>query len=61
MRVLARHPEIRLREIDITLHPFTAIREGIRLFPACRLEDRHISGFVLSENELRQFIENVSQ
>ncbi len=58
MRVLARHPEIRLRELDITLHPFTAIREGIRLFPACRLDDRHISGVVLSENELVRFIES---
>jgi len=57
LRVLADHPEIRLREMDVSLHPIMAMREGIRMFPACRIEDRILSGFLLSEKGIRSFID----
>ncbi len=53
---LAAHPEINLREVEVTREPLTAFKEGIRMIPACRLGEKKVSGFILTPEKLAQLL-----
>ena len=46
-----------IETIDAVLHPVRAWKEGIRLFPAIKIGDDVLSGFFLSGDQVRAFVE----
>ncbi len=52
------HPEIELDAIDVTFHYKRAMDEGIRMFPALKIEGEILAGFILSRQAIRTFVES---
>lgn len=49
--------DIEIHEVDILLHPRTAIKEGITMIPTLVMNDKKISGLFLSEKKIREFLQ----
>jgi len=56
--VLAQHPEITLETIEVTTNIKRTWKAGIRMFPALKIDDDLLSGVLLSEEKIREFVES---
>lgn len=57
MELLNNRKEIELEEIDVFRHPFRAWTDGIRMFPAVKIEEKVVSGFFLGKEKLQKIID----
>lgn len=55
-RLAATDPTLRIEEVDILTSPRRAWRDGIRMIPAVKDGDRLLSGLLLSEKAIADFI-----
>jgi hypothetical protein len=46
-----------LEVVDVLMHPLTAWKDGIRIFPAVKIEDEVLCGFLVAPSKVRRFIE----
>lgn len=51
------HPDLEVEIIEVTTNPVRAWRDGIRGFPALKIGDDILIGFLLSPNTVRDFVE----
>ncbi|BCS98950.1 hypothetical protein DSLASN_45820 [Desulfoluna limicola] len=51
------NPELEVDAIEVTLNYRRAWKDGIRVFPALRIDKETLSGMILSRNAIRSFIE----
>lgn len=56
-KVLQDKPDIELETIEIGTNVYRAWKEGIRLFPALKIGDDILSGVLLSQEKIAQFLE----
>jgi glutaredoxin len=54
--ILENRREIEFEEIDVLCHPLKTLSDGIRIFPALKFEERVLSGFFLSKEKIRSFL-----
>lgn len=57
-RLKAEYPDLDIETIDAMMHPIRAWKDGIRLFPAIKIGDDVLSGFFLTGDQLRRFVED---
>lgn len=48
--------DLEVEEIEVTTSPLKSWQDGVRLIPALRAGDKHLSGIVLTPGEVRDFI-----
>jgi len=51
------HPELEVDAIEVTLNYKRAWKDGIRVFPALKIDEETLSGMILSRDAIRTFIE----
>ena len=51
------NPNLEITKIDIVTNPLLTWKNGIRMFPALKYGDKVLSGFLLSGEEIRKFID----
>jgi hypothetical protein len=49
--------DLKITRIDIVTNPLQTWKNGIRMFPALKYGDKVLSGFLLSGEEIRKFID----
>jgi glutaredoxin len=54
--IIRGNKEIELEEIDILAHPLKSWMDGIRIFPALKINDRILSGVFLGREKIKAFI-----
>ncbi len=47
-------------KVDILAHPLTAVKEGITMIPTLQLGDKRLSGVFLSEEQIRDFLNDTN-
>lgn len=52
------HPELEVEAIEVTCDYKRTWRDGIRMFPALKIEEDIISGVILTREAIRKFVEN---
>jgi len=55
-KALQNKPDIELETIEIGSNPTRTWKAGIRLFPAIKIGDEILSGVLLSEEKINEFI-----
>ena len=56
-KIKAEHPDLEVIPIEITTYIGRALKAGIRGFPALKIEDDILVGFILTPKAVRQFVE----
>lgn len=56
-RIKARHPDLEVVPIEITTNLGRALKAGIRGFPALKIGDDILVGFILTAKAVRRFVE----
>ena len=49
--------DLKITKIDVVTNPLQTWENGIRMFPALKYGDKVLSGFLLSGEEIRKFID----
>ncbi len=52
------YPQLVITEIDVLLHPLTALKDNVRMIPTLKAGEQVLSGIFLSGKKIRNFIEN---
>ncbi len=50
-------PQLEIERIDILASPMRALKAGVRIIPTLMAGDRKLSGFLLSAEQIRKFIQ----
>jgi hypothetical protein len=54
-------PEIEIEEVDIVTNPLRAWKDGVRFIPTLKCGDKSLSGFILSREEIQDFLNAASR
>jgi glutaredoxin len=54
--IIHGNKEIEVEEIDVLAHPLKSWSDGIRIFPALRINDSILSGVFLGREKIKTFI-----
>jgi hypothetical protein len=57
-RLQEEHPDLEVEVIEVTTSPIRAWKDGIRGFPALKIGDDILIGFLLSPNKIRSLIQS---
>ena len=49
--------DFEIKEVDILTHPLVSLKNGVRMIPTLELDDRRLSGILLGEQEIRDFLQ----
>jgi len=49
--------DFEIKEIDIVSHPLVSLKNGVRMIPTLELDGRRLSGILLGEQEIRDFLQ----
>ncbi len=60
-KIQQERDDLEIKKIDIIRHPRTTLKDGITMIPTLQIGKRKLSGFLLSEKEIREFIDTDSQ
>ncbi len=58
MRLQKENDNCEIEEIDVLTNPLKTWRDGIRMVPALKIEDRILAGLYLSFEDISQFVTN---
>ena len=58
-KLLRDFPGIDLKKVEYLTNLRTARREGVKLIPTLKSGDKKLSGFLLSKNAMREFLESL--
>jgi len=56
MEIIHDNKTIEIEEINVLAHPLKTWSSGIRIFPALKIDNRILSGVLLSRRKIEQFI-----
>jgi|AntRauTorckE6833_2_1112554.scaffolds.fasta_scaffold01919_4 glutaredoxin len=56
-RLLPEYPHLDMNIIEVATRPIESFRAGVRMIPAVQCGDEILSGMVLDEPQIRDFIE----
>jgi glutaredoxin len=54
--IISQKPEIQVEEVDVFASPVRTWREGIRMFPALKIDNHILSGVLLSKENIANFV-----
>ncbi len=54
--IISSRKDIKLEEKDVLLHPIQAWKEGIRIIPALKKDDKIHSGMFLNKQDIIHFL-----
>ena len=49
--------DFEIKEVDILTHPLVSLKNGVRMIPTLELDGRRLSGILLGEQEIRDFLQ----
>ncbi len=49
-------PDLEITKVDVTLHPGKALQAGVRMIPCLIIDDKKLSGIMLSKERIRSFL-----
>ena len=55
-KIQAIFPKLEIESIEVTTHPLVTLRAGIRMFPAIKINNAILSGFLLPQTKMQDFI-----
>ncbi len=58
-KLLQKYPYLEVEEIDVVAHPVQAWNDNIRMVPALKSGNKILSGILLNEAEIRNFLEGL--
>lgn len=58
-KIMPEYPDLGIEEIEMTKHPLTTLRNGIKMIPALVSVNQKLSGIFLSEKAIREFFEKI--
>ena len=56
LEIIQRNQSMEIEEINILAHPLKTWSDGIRLFPALKIDDSILSGVFLGREKMESFI-----
>lgn len=56
-RLLSEYPKLDMNIIEVSMRPIESFRAGVRMIPAIQCEDEILSGIVLDETQIRNFLQ----
>ncbi|MGM0415813.1 MAG: glutaredoxin family protein [Thermodesulfobacteriota bacterium] len=56
-RLMPEYPDLDLKIIEITTRPLESFRAGVRMIPAIKYRSEILSGIVLDESRIRDFLQ----
>jgi hypothetical protein len=56
LEIIQRNQNLEIEEINILTHPVKTWSDGIRLFPALKIDDSILSGVFLGREKMESFI-----
>ena len=59
-RILKDYPDVIVEKVDIMTNPGRAWKDGIRMIPALKAGNEILSGVLLSEEEIRRFVQETN-
>jgi len=60
-RLKGKYPDLEVEKIDILTNFRRTINEGIRMIPALKSRDRILSGIILNEKEIEEFLSSTKK
>ncbi len=60
-KIQQERDDLEIKKIDIIRHPRTTLKDGITMIPTLQIQDKKLSGIILSEKEIRDFIDTGGQ
>jgi glutaredoxin len=58
LETIAHDSEIQLKVVDVMTSPLQSLKSGIRMIPALKIDNHHLSGLFLSKTTIAAFIIN---
>ncbi len=49
-------PDLVIEEVDVVTHPLVSLRRGVKMIPTLIAGDKKLTGIILSEEKIRNFI-----
>ena len=59
--LLQNRDDIHLEEIEIVTNPLRALKDGVKFIPTLKCGEEQLSGFLLSHDKIKAFIEKVGR
>jgi len=59
-RLMPAYPQLELNSIEVTTQPVKTFRAGVRMIPALKCDAEILSGMILSEEHIREFLNRQS-
>ncbi len=56
-KIQQERDDLEIKKIDIMRHPRTTLKDGIKMIPTLQIGEERLSGFLLSEKYIREFID----
>lgn len=49
-------PDLQITKVDVTLHPGKALQAEVRMIPCLIIDDKKLTGIMLSKEKIRSFL-----
>lgn len=49
-------PHLVIEEVEVTTNPLVSLRQGVKMIPTLMTGDKKLTGIILSEEKIRDFI-----
>lgn len=58
-KLLPEFPGLTVEEIDVVTHPATAFKNGVRMIPTLKAEEKTLSGIMLTTGQIKKFLQEI--